>query len=154
MYRKYFSLFLIIFMLVGCSPSPNPSTPTLVNTPSPMHIATFQPTTTLHRTLIPPLTNTIAPTRTPKPTYTKMTSPTSTDTSESITPTSIFLAEGVWQCPENTEGALFVGSDKSNKFHRLNCEWALKIKPDNRLCFVSRAAALSYGYLPCGVCKP
>jgi methylphosphotriester-DNA--protein-cysteine methyltransferase len=69
-------------------------------------------------------------------------------------PVSNFLAEGVWQCPDDTTGASFVGSDKSNKFHYLSCEWAKNIKDLNRICFASRDAALAYGYVPCGVCKP
>jgi len=54
-------------------------------------------------------------------------------------------------CPPDTE---FVGSSKSDKYHRCECEWAGKISRDNLLCFKSRSHASSIGYQPCKVCKP
>jgi len=60
----------------------------------------------------------------------------------------------VWRCPEDTTGARYVGSGKSDKFHEPDCQWAEKIKDQNRICFASKSAALAYGYVPCAVCKP
>ena len=64
------------------------------------------------------------------------------------------LAEGVWRCPQGADGASYVGSAKSDKFHLPHCQWAEKIKEENRICFASREAALAYGYVACKVCKP
>lgn len=69
-------------------------------------------------------------------------------------PSSPGYPAGVWLCPENTEGAAYVGSITSDKFHYPNCRWAKKIQPGNRLCFTSREVAIGYGYVPCGACKP
>jgi hypothetical protein len=48
----------------------------------------------------------------------------------------------------------FVGSITSKKYHRLDCRYALKIKPDNRVYFKSREDAEGQSYLPCKVCSP
>jgi len=48
----------------------------------------------------------------------------------------------------------YVGSSKSNKYHYPNCQWALKIKPENLVKFNSAMEALAAGYIPCKVCKP
>jgi hypothetical protein len=48
----------------------------------------------------------------------------------------------------------YVGSAKSNKYHYPNCEWALKIHPDNLVTFKSAKEALDAGYVPCKVCRP
>ncbi len=52
------------------------------------------------------------------------------------------------------EEGKFVGSITSKKYHRLDCRYALKIKPDNRVYFQSREEAERQGYLPCKVCSP
>lgn len=142
-----FLVILFLSQLSGCSQPSVVPMPTLTNTTLPTPALSLTPTITQtpKPTSTHTPTNTVRPSRTPIP---------PTGSTQTITPTSSLLAAGVWPCPDSTEGALFVGSDKSNKFHRPNCEWALKIKPDNRLCFISKAAALSFGYLPCGVCKP
>jgi micrococcal nuclease len=48
----------------------------------------------------------------------------------------------------------YVGSARSNKYHYPNCEWALKIKPENLITFKSAKEALEAGYVPCKVCTP
>lgn len=48
----------------------------------------------------------------------------------------------------------FVGSVTSKKYHRPDCRYALKIKPDNRIYFDSVEDARSQGYLPCKTCNP
>jgi hypothetical protein len=96
-------------------------------------------------TAIPP-TATLAPatqppTETPQPV-------------EPAPPSRDYLGAGVWRCPDSTEGAAYVGSTESDKFHYTGCRHAAKIDPGNRICFESREAAVNYGYSPCGVCKP
>jgi hypothetical protein len=69
-------------------------------------------------------------------------------------PSSPGYPAGVWLCPGSTEGAAYVGSVESDKFHYPNCRWAKKIEAGNRLCFASREAAVGFGYVPCGTCNP
>jgi len=69
-------------------------------------------------------------------------------------PAGDYLAPGVWRCPNSVEGAAYVGSAESDKFHYISCRHAENIEPGNRICFASREAAVNYGYVPCGVCKP
>lgn len=51
-------------------------------------------------------------------------------------------------------GEKFAGSSSSKKYHRLDCRYAQKIKPENRIYFSSEEDARSQGYLPCKVCIP
>jgi len=69
-------------------------------------------------------------------------------------PSSPGYPPGVWLCPGGTEGAAYVGSAASDKFHRLGCYQASRIGAEVRLCFASREAAVGYGYEPCGTCNP
>ena len=64
------------------------------------------------------------------------------------------LAPGVWLYPGDMEGAAYVGSIKSNRFHRSTCWYGGRVLPANRICFQSGPAAASYGYGPCSKCKP
>ncbi|MFH1800604.1 MAG: Ada metal-binding domain-containing protein [Candidatus Omnitrophota bacterium] len=48
----------------------------------------------------------------------------------------------------------YVGSSKSNKYHRPSCVWAKRIKPSNLVGFSSKEEAMQAGYIPCKVCKP
>jgi len=48
----------------------------------------------------------------------------------------------------------FVGSITSKKYHFLDCRYALKIKPENRIDFQSREGGKSQGYVPCKSCNP
>ena len=48
----------------------------------------------------------------------------------------------------------FVGSINSDKYHRPNCEWAKKIRPDNAVWFSSPEEAKNTGYKPCKACRP
>lgn len=48
----------------------------------------------------------------------------------------------------------FVGSITSKKYHRPDCRYALKIKPENCIYFQSIEDAERQGYLPCKVCNP
>jgi hypothetical protein len=52
------------------------------------------------------------------------------------------------------ENGTFMGSITSKKYHRLDCRYALKIKPENRIYFQSVEDAKVQGYLPCKSCSP
>ncbi len=47
-----------------------------------------------------------------------------------------------------------VGCSTSKKYHRLDCRYVAKIKPENRINFVSPEDAKRQGYLPCKSCNP
>ncbi len=48
---------------------------------------------------------------------------------------------------------MFMGSITSKKYHRLNCRYALKIKPENRIYFQSLDDAKEQGCHPCKSCS-
>jgi len=52
------------------------------------------------------------------------------------------------------EDLQFVGSVTSKKYHRPDCRYAQKIKPENLIRFESVEDAKAQGYLPCKVCSP
>jgi hypothetical protein len=54
----------------------------------------------------------------------------------------------------NTENkkCAFVASKNSNKYHLPTCQFAQKIKPENRICFSSKEEAESRGYQPAKCC--
>jgi len=45
-----------------------------------------------------------------------------------------------------------VGSKNSDKYHTLDCQWAKRIKEENRVCFKSVLEAESQGYQPAKCC--
>ncbi len=55
---------------------------------------------------------------------------------------------------KESENSTFMGSITSKKYHRLDCRYALKIKPENRIYFQSIEDAKGQGYLPCKTCAP
>jgi micrococcal nuclease len=69
-------------------------------------------------------------------------------------PGMVELAPGVWRLRDSGRRPLFVGSARSRRFHTLACGHGARIRPANRLGFASHAAAASYGYRPCLLCKP
>ena len=50
--------------------------------------------------------------------------------------------------------ARLVGSSTSKKYHRPDCRYALKIKPENKITFAGIEEAQKQGYLPCKTCSP
>ncbi|MDI6778334.1 MAG: hypothetical protein QMD77_04020 [Patescibacteria group bacterium] len=54
----------------------------------------------------------------------------------------------------NTENqkCVFVASKNSNKYHLPTCQWATKIKPENKICFSSKEEAVSRGYQAAKCC--
>jgi len=57
--------------------------------------------------------------------------------------------------PENNMGTTcVVGSASSDKYHRPDCRYAQKIKPENKIWFENVWEAREQGYVPCKVCKP
>lgn len=45
-------------------------------------------------------------------------------------------------------------SEKTEKFHKPDCEWAEKIGEDNKIIYQSREDAIADGKEPCNVCNP
>jgi len=52
----------------------------------------------------------------------------------------------------NTSSTTYIGNVNTFKFHKTTC--GSLPDPINRTYFSSRAAAVSAGYIPCGICKP
>ncbi|MBN2455315.1 MAG: hypothetical protein JXB29_02070 [Sedimentisphaerales bacterium] len=48
----------------------------------------------------------------------------------------------------------YVASKNSKVFHRSDCPWAKKIKPENMIGYENRRQAISAGKRPCKRCKP
>lgn len=46
-----------------------------------------------------------------------------------------------------------VGSKNSDKYHQPSCQWAERIKPENRVCFSSVEDAQAKGYQPAKCCN-
>lgn len=46
----------------------------------------------------------------------------------------------------------FVASKNSNKYHLSTCQWAKRIKPENRICFSSAEEAEKKGYIGAKCC--
>jgi methylphosphotriester-DNA--protein-cysteine methyltransferase len=52
------------------------------------------------------------------------------------------------------ENSAVVGSITSKKYHRPDCRYAQKIKPENLVRFENAMDARRQGYLPCKSCNP
>ena len=63
------------------------------------------------------------------------------------------VAEDVNPAPASAN-VTYVCSQKSDKFHLPECEWAQKINPKNKITYNSRDAAVADGRIPCQVCNP
>jgi phage FluMu protein Com len=48
----------------------------------------------------------------------------------------------------------FVAYPGSNRFHRPECGWASRRKPEDRIFLSTREQAIKQGYKPCRKCKP
>ena len=53
-----------------------------------------------------------------------------------------------------SSGTVYWASEKTDKFHRPECEWAQKISDWNKIVYHSRQEALDSGRQPCEVCNP
>lgn len=51
---------------------------------------------------------------------------------------------GVWSCTDPKEGCLYVASKNSKVYHKPDCKWAKKIKPENLICFHSEEELIGY----------
>ena len=58
--------------------------------------------------------------------------------------------KGVWGCANLREDCLYVASKNSNIYHKPECKWAKKIKPENLICFHSEEEL--EGYEPAKSC--
>jgi len=47
------------------------------------------------------------------------------------------LSLGVWVCKDSKETCLYVGSKNSKLYHKPDCKWAKRIKPENLVCYHS-----------------
>ena len=50
------------------------------------------------------------------------------------------------QIPADNQKCAFIASKNSNKYHLASCQWAGRIKPENKICFSSAEEALKKGY--------
>lgn len=48
----------------------------------------------------------------------------------------------------------YVGSEKSNVYHKLYCKYVKRIKKYNKIYFKTKKQAKNWGYRPCKVCHP
>jgi hypothetical protein len=48
----------------------------------------------------------------------------------------------------------FVGSKKSNKYHKFSCHFASQFNPEKRRVFKTRKDVINAGYVTCKVCNP
>ncbi|MDD2219915.1 MAG: thermonuclease family protein [Desulfoplanes sp.] len=48
----------------------------------------------------------------------------------------------------------YIGNSSSRRFHALNCRYARKIRPKNRVVFSTLRQAFYAGYAPCRTCTP
>lgn len=74
------------------------------------------------------------------------------NSSSSQAGTSLALNASSGQTGEG--GSRLVGSKTSKKYHRPDCRYALKIKPENRIYFAGIEEAQKQGYIPCKTCSP
>ena len=68
--------------------------------------------------------------------------------------TLIVLSILVFATQCSSDEPMFIGSKKSDKYHKPECRLAKRIKPAHLLKFTSRSDAITTGYYPCKVCKP
>lgn len=54
----------------------------------------------------------------------------------------------------NVAEATYIGNANTKKFHEPSCSSVKKMSEKNKVALPDRATALSYGYDPCGNCKP
>ena len=75
-----------------------------------------------------------------------------------ITATAVLSAlhseEGDTTKSEKPQSIVYYASVKSEIYHHASCEWAQKIKSENRVIFKTREDAKAAKYKPCSVCKP
>lgn len=57
---------------------------------------------------------------------------------------------GVWSC-ESSEECLYVASKNSKTYHKPDCKWAKRIKPENKICIKSEEELVNYE--PCSTCS-
>lgn len=56
------------------------------------------------------------------------------------------------QLNSESQKCVFVASKNSDKYHLPTCQWANKIKPENKICFPSAEEAQKRGYQPAKCC--
>ncbi|MFI4913227.1 MAG: Ada metal-binding domain-containing protein [Sedimentisphaeraceae bacterium JB056] len=64
------------------------------------------------------------------------------------------LKEQAEQTTETAEETNFICSKNSKIFHKKDCTWIDRIKPENRVTYETREEAVEAGKRPCSKCKP
>ncbi len=57
---------------------------------------------------------------------------------------------GLWDCEEKKNDCLYVGSKNSQTYHKPDCKWVKKIKPENLVCYKTDLEVK--GLKPCSTC--
>lgn len=78
--------------------------------------------------------------------------PATTPAPQEPPPGAEILAPGVWKCPDDLTGALYVSSVDGDTYYKLDCGQAQRLETEDRICFATSDAARDYGYGPCGSC--
>lgn len=72
---------------------------------------------------------------------------------ETVLPTS-WLRRPIDDDPSPPPKGTLVASRQGTRYHRPDCHWVARIKPENRFYLSSPAAARAQGKLPCTQCRP
>jgi len=72
--------------------------------------------------------------------------------SNTVNPTQNSQTKTENQVATENQKCAFVASKNSNKYHLPTCQWASKIKPENKICFSSAEEAQKRGYQPAKCC--
>jgi micrococcal nuclease len=73
---------------------------------------------------------------------------------------ALLVAGGLAGCSERSSDSLgqakvaYVASANRAPFHKITCQWADRISPQNLQTFGTRDEAIRAGHRPCKVCKP
>lgn len=70
----------------------------------------------------------------------------SNNSASTSSPTQSSQSKIETQLNTDNQKCAFIASKNSNKYHLLTCQWAAKIKPENKICFSSAEEAQKRGY--------
>jgi len=59
---------------------------------------------------------------------------------------------GIWNCTDAKADCMYVGSKTTKTYHKPDCKWAKRIKPENLICYKSEEEVKDL--TPCGTCNP
>ncbi len=58
--------------------------------------------------------------------------------------------KGLWNCKKKENKCLYVRSKKTKIYHKPNCKWAKRIKPQNKVCYTKKEEVKELK--PCKIC--